>query len=105
MCFPWPRTRGWEKGIPCDVISQPCGRKGGVKLSLVRFTCSHKLTGTWKLSLVRFTCSHKLTGTWKCFLEWWSLHVSDCVTVLGSFRETALVVEAGLTGGYVPAHV
>jgi hypothetical protein len=28
-----------------------------------------------------------------------------CVTVLGSFRETAFVVEAGLTGGYVPARV
>ena len=27
------------------------------------------------------------------------------VTVLGSFRETALIVEAGLTGGYVPARV
>jgi hypothetical protein len=27
------------------------------------------------------------------------------VTVLGSFRETALIVEAGLTGDYVPARV
>jgi hypothetical protein len=27
------------------------------------------------------------------------------VTVLGSFRETALIVEAGLTGGYVRARV
>jgi hypothetical protein len=26
-------------------------------------------------------------------------------TVLGSFRETASFVEAGLTGGYVPARV
>jgi hypothetical protein len=30
---------------------------------------------------------------------------SSTVTVLGSFRETALIVEAGLTGGYVPARV
>jgi hypothetical protein len=27
------------------------------------------------------------------------------VTVLGSFRETAFFVEAGLTGDYVPARV
>jgi hypothetical protein len=27
------------------------------------------------------------------------------VTVVGSFRETAFIVEAGLTGGYVPARV
>jgi hypothetical protein len=31
--------------------------------------------------------------------------VSVSVTVLGSFRETALIVEASLTGGYVPARV
>jgi hypothetical protein len=30
-------------------------------------------------------------------------HIRVCVTVLGSLRETALIVEAGLTGGYVPA--
>jgi hypothetical protein len=30
---------------------------------------------------------------------------SDTVTVLGSFRETAFLVEAGLTGDYVPARV
>jgi hypothetical protein len=28
-----------------------------------------------------------------------------CVTVIGSLWETALIVEAGLTGGYVPARV
>jgi hypothetical protein len=31
--------------------------------------------------------------------------VSVSVTVLGPFRETAVIVEAGLTGGYVPARV
>jgi hypothetical protein len=30
---------------------------------------------------------------------------SEVVTVLGSFRGTALIVEAGLTGGYLPARI
>jgi hypothetical protein len=29
----------------------------------------------------------------------------DVVTVVGSFQETSLIVETGLTGGYVPARV
>jgi hypothetical protein len=34
-----------------------------------------------------------------------SLSNTAFVTVLGSFWETALIVEAGLTGDYVPARV
>jgi hypothetical protein len=30
---------------------------------------------------------------------------TDNVTVIGSLRETALIVEAGLPGGYLPARV
>jgi hypothetical protein len=31
--------------------------------------------------------------------------IKEDVTVIGSLQETALIVEAGFTGGYVPAHV
>jgi hypothetical protein len=35
----------------------------------------------------------------------WIHFSAETVTVLGSFRGTALIVEAGLTGGYLPARV
>jgi hypothetical protein len=45
-------------------------------------------------------------GRWNRAEVRWKRRVKVCLcNVLGSFRETALIVEAGITGGYLPARV